>query len=196
MINATQHLKKSKNNQNMKSIEINHAWFSRIGYKEFFDTQIADKGDIDATAKDCVLNWTKCVAHVAAADGLSEQEKEILIKTELIWSDYIVTSKELKSVIKEGVEMNTNDAANAGTMAANAAGGFDAYTASKHILYYALLVSGVDGLSNEEKDRFKQVAKAMDMRQDDIDEILNVYLMEEEFGKRLNTLLGAQDDKH
>eukprot|EP01084_Bolivina_argentea_P188373 324297_1 len=169
------------------------AWFSRIGYKEFFDTQIADKGDTDATAKECVLNWTKCMARIAGADGLSEEENEVLIKSMSIWSGYTVTEKELETVIKEGVEMNTDEAANAGKMAANAAGGFDAYTSSIHILYWALFTAGVDGLSNEEKDTFKEIGKKMNIKQEDIDEILKVYLMEVEFGKRLNNLLGARD---
>eukprot|EP01083_Nonionella_stella_P180135 641550_1 len=171
------------------------AWLSRIGYKEFFDTQIADKGDTDSNAKNVVLNWTKCAAHIAGADGLSKEEKVVIIKTQLIWSAYTLTSKELEAAIEEGVKMNSEEAANAGKMVAGAAGGFDAYTGCIHILYYALTISGVDGLADEEKHHFQEIAKAMKIKQDDIDEILKVYLMEEEFGKRLNNLLGARD-KH
>eukprot|EP01083_Nonionella_stella_P297358 1009861_1 len=167
----------------------NQAWLSRIGYKEFFDTQKGTQGD---TAEEITLNWTKCCAFVAGADGLSQEEKDILIKTQIIWSGYTLKVKELESAINDGVYMNVDEAAKvAKRCLANA--GVGEYQSCIQLLHFAISIAGVDGLSNEEKERCVEIGKALHVKEDDINEVIETYLMEMKFHKRLNNLLGSAD---
>eukprot|EP01083_Nonionella_stella_P069917 186728_1 len=167
-------------------------WFARIGFKEFFDTQQPKSGD--ATAKEITLNWTKCSAYIAGADGLSKEEKEALIQTQLIWSGYTLTVKELESAIDEAVHMNTDQAID---LAKKSSASWDvgAYQSCVHLLYFTLQISGVDGLSDEEKAKFVEIGRAMNIKEEDINEVIDVYMMEIAFGKRLHRLLGAMEQK-
>eukprot|EP01083_Nonionella_stella_P255189 876219_1 len=111
------------------------AWFARIGYKQFFDTQKPKKGNL--SAKEIALNWAKCMAYIAGADGLSAEEKEILIKQQLIWSHYTLTAKDLEIAIDEAVHMNTDEAANLAKQTAHS-GGTDPYKAFQVLMVYPM----------------------------------------------------------
>eukprot|EP01083_Nonionella_stella_P187337 688109_1 len=145
-------------------------WFARIGFKEFFDTQ------------------------QPKSDGLSKEEKEALIQTQLIWSGYTLTVKELESAIDEAVHMNTDQAID---LAKKSSASWDvgAYQSCVHLLYFTLQISGVDGLSDEEKAKFVEIGRAMNIKEEDINEMMDVYMMEIAFGKRLHRLLGAMEQK-
>eukprot|EP01084_Bolivina_argentea_P025993 48326_1 len=84
------------------------AYFARIMYKDYFDTQKPNK--TDTTAKDIVLNWTRVTAYIAGADKLSKTERDLLIPSEQIWSGYTASVKEITNAIDEGLNMTEKEA--------------------------------------------------------------------------------------
>ena len=135
-----------------------------------------------------MANWTRVTAYVCGWGRLSGPVRELLIETERIWSGYSLDVRELEQAIQDGVTMSEESACALGESLARVHGS-DA--GCRPILYYALTLAAKEGLSAFERERFSTLAQSMGVSDEGANDLIELYLEEVAFARRLRRLLGV-----
>lgn len=167
---------------------------ARIAFKTLFETvplykkenEHASYAEIKQIwkASDFVLNWVLLRSYIAGADGLSDLELNALIEEIQIWDPhsheniYIEAAKDGANLTEDQMHVLCDDISKTFS------------TEQCHaLLINALSGARIDGLSQKEYDTFYKVAKYLNVEDDMIKEIMDVYQMEVDLKERYSNLV-------
>ena len=167
------------------------AYYARCLFKNYMDNIdiIPEEVLVDVSTK-----WLTVTGFIAGADGLSKAERDLAIRAGHQWSGGKATTEQMMKALDAGMLMTPKQAIDYAQEVVRTTGG-DITDGREQMpmLYDSLTISRSDGLSEQEKNSFSGIAKALGCTDDLVNELIETYLLEVKFAKALERLMKGDE---